>query len=61
VHFAWWDRVVELKRAKGEVLTVLTEFGPPHYMPALPYTVQPVSDQWAINVHMMNLLRKRYG
>jgi sugar phosphate isomerase/epimerase len=59
-HFAWWDKVVELKRAKGETLTVLTEFGPPDYMPTLPYTGQPVADQWAINVHMMQLLRKRY-
>jgi sugar phosphate isomerase/epimerase len=59
-HFAWWDKVVELKKKNGERLTVLTEFGPPHYMPALPYTVQPVADQWAINVHMMQLLRKRY-
>jgi len=59
-HFAWWDKIVEFKKKNGERLTVLTEFGPPHYMPALPYTVQPVADQWAINVHMMQLLRKRY-
>jgi sugar phosphate isomerase/epimerase len=59
-HFAWWDKVVELKRKSGDRLTILTEFGPPHYMPALPYTIQPVADQWAINVHMMQLLRKRY-
>lgn len=59
-HFAWWDKVVELKKNKGEILTVLTEFGPPDYMPTLPYTGQPLADQWAINVHMMSLLRKRY-
>jgi hypothetical protein len=59
-HFAWWDKVVELKKAQGETLTVLTEFGPPNYMPTLPYTQQPIADQWAINVHMMHLLRKRY-
>ena len=59
-HFAWWDEIVKIKKLKGEVLTVLTEFGPPDYMPALPYTRQPVADQWAINVHMMQLLRKRY-
>lgn len=61
VHFAWWDKVVQLKKAKGEPLTVLTEFGPPNYMPTLPYTQQPLADQWAINVHMMHLLRKRYS
>lgn len=59
-HFAWWDKVVALKKAKGQTLTVLTEFGPPNYMPTLPYTRQPLADQWAINVHMMQLLRKRY-
>jgi sugar phosphate isomerase/epimerase len=60
-HFAWWDKVVERKKKNGETMTFLTEFGPPLYMPTLPYTLQPVSDQWAINVHMLQLLRKRYS
>lgn len=59
-HLAWWDIVVEHKVKSGETLTVLTEFGPPNYLPTLPYTTRPVADQWAINVHMMHLLRKRY-
>lgn len=59
-HLAWWDQVIERKKSKGERMTILTEFGPPDYMPTLPYTRQPVADQWAINVFMMNLLRKRY-
>ncbi|SMD02994.1 sugar phosphate isomerase/epimerase family protein [Pedobacter nyackensis] len=59
-HLAWWDKVVERKKQNGERMTILTEFGPGDYMPALPYTRQPVADQWAINVYMMNLLRKRY-
>ena len=59
-HFSWWDAIVAIKKQQGELLTVLTEFGPPDYMPTLPYTRQPLADQWAINVHMMNLLRKRY-
>ena len=60
-HFEWWDKVVERKKTNGERMTFLTEFGPPDYMPAMAYTRQPLSDQWAINVHMMNLLRKRYS
>jgi len=60
-HFAWWDKIVELKKQQGDRLTILTEFGPPTYMPTLPYTQQPLADQWAINVHMMELLRKRYA
>jgi sugar phosphate isomerase/epimerase len=59
-HFDWWDKVVERKKRNGERTTFLTEFGPPDYMPTMAYTRQPLSDQWAINVHMLNLLRKRY-
>jgi sugar phosphate isomerase/epimerase len=59
-HFAWWDKIVDRKKKNGERMTFLTEFGPPDYMWTLPYTRQPLSDQWAINVYMMNLLRKRY-
>src|SRR5450755_320181 len=59
-HLTWWDKVIEQKKKNGQQMTVLTEFGPPYYMPALPYTMQPLADQWAINVFMMNLLRKRY-
>jgi sugar phosphate isomerase/epimerase len=60
-HFDWWDKVVERKKKNGERMTFLTEFGPPDYMPTMAYTRQPLSDQWAINVHMMHLLRKRYS
>ena len=59
-HLSWWDRIAERKKNKGQRLTILTEFGPADYMPTLPYTKQAVADQWAINVHMMQLLRKRY-
>lgn len=60
-HFEWWDKIVERKKQKGERMTILTEFGPPDYMPTYPYTRQPLADQWVINVHMMHLLRKRYS
>jgi sugar phosphate isomerase/epimerase len=60
-HFEWWDKVVNRKKKNGEQMTFLTEFGPPLYMQTLPYTLQPLSNQWDINVYMMNLLRKRYG
>lgn len=60
-HFAWWDKIVETKKKEGKRITFLTEFGPPDYMPTLPYTRQPLADQWAINVHMMEVLRKRYA
>lgn len=60
-HLQWWDKIAERKKKNGERLTILTEFGPADYMPTLPYTRQPLADQWAINVYIMKLLRKRYG
>ena len=59
-HLAWWDKVVEMKVNQKQPMTILTEFGPPMYLPTVPYTQQPLADQWAINVHMMELLRSRY-
>ncbi len=60
-HVGWWDRVVEHHQKAGQKrITFLTEFGPPNYLPALPYTRQPVADLWEINVHMKNLLHHRY-
>ena len=61
-HLEWWDRVVEAKLKNGSrLLTVTPEFGPPGYMPTLPYTGQPVASQWDINEYMMNLLKARYA
>ena len=59
-HIGWWDKVIERKKQKSEQMTILTEFGPPDYLPTLPYTRQPLANQWAINVHMMKMLRERY-
>jgi sugar phosphate isomerase/epimerase len=59
-HLAWWDKVVEMKKASGDTLTILTEFGPADYMPTEPYSRKPLADQWGINVYMKDLLRKRY-
>ena len=60
-HFAWWDTVVSRKKKEGTPATFLTEFGPADYMPSLPYTRQPVADQWEINKHMLDTLRARYS
>jgi sugar phosphate isomerase/epimerase len=59
-HFAWWDKIVAAKKQQGRPITILTEFGPPDYMPTTPYTRQPLANQWDINVYMMQTLRKRY-
>lgn len=59
--FGWWDRMVEGRRLAGqEVLTITTEFGPPPYLPTIPFKDVPVADQFEINVYMKDLLVRRY-
>ena len=60
-HFDWWDQVVKAKVDQGQPLTMTTEFGPPHYMASVPYSGQPLANQWDINVYMMQQWRKRYA
>lgn len=60
-HLGWWDAAVKYQLAGGKKqITFLTEFGPPTYLPALPYTRQPLVNQWEVNVYMLNLLKTRY-
>lgn len=60
-HLAWWDQIVaQHKQSGAKVLTITTEFGPAGYLPTLPFTQQPVADQWSVNVYMLNLLKDRY-
>lgn len=60
-HLSCWDKVIERQRENNrEVFTITSEFGAPPYMPLLPYTRQPIVDQWEVNVYMMNLLKDRY-
>jgi len=60
-HLGWWDEIVDSHKRNGTELTVTTEFGPATYMPTLPFSQMPVSNQWDINVFMMNLLQARYA
>jgi sugar phosphate isomerase/epimerase len=61
-HLAWWDAIVAASRAAGaKHLTVHPEFGPPGYMPTLPFTNQPVADLFSVNKHMRDLLVQRWS
>ncbi|MBU3742992.1 MAG: sugar phosphate isomerase/epimerase [Sediminibacterium sp.] len=61
-HLQWWDTVVQNAIARGaSQMTFLTEFGPADYLPTLPYSRQPVANQWDINVYMLQLIRNRYS
>ncbi len=61
-HLTWWDEVIALHRKSETTLfTITPEFGPGNYMPLLPYTQQPVANQWEINNWMKDFLKKRYA
>ena len=61
-HLQWWDKVVHrINRSSDKVITISPEFGPYPYMVHLPGNNNPIADQWAVNVYMMELLRKRYS
>ncbi|WP_236640860.1 sugar phosphate isomerase/epimerase family protein [Flagellimonas alvinocaridis] len=61
-HLDIWEKVIRKFWAENDrPMTVTSEFGPPYYMPALPYTQLPVSDQWEANVYMMNIIKQRLG
>ncbi len=61
-HWKWWDEIVsQLKLQDGAPLTVTPEFGPPNYMPTLPFSRNPVADQWELNLFMKQEFLNRYG
>lgn len=60
-HVEWWDKAIDHRiKAGSKRMTFLTEFGPPNYLPTVPYTHLPLADQWDINVYMMKFLKERY-
>ncbi|WP_420491944.1 sugar phosphate isomerase/epimerase family protein [Neobacillus drentensis] len=60
-HEKWWKQIYLKRQKEGHsFLTVVPEFGPPpFYMHTLPYTNQPVSDLWTINLWMANRFREQ--
>ncbi len=58
IHLGWWKKVVDQKIGEGQSLfTISPEFGPFPYMTALPFTRQPITNQWEVNVSMKNRLK----
>lgn len=54
----WWQQIIAHKKATGwKNFTITPEFGPAPYMPALPFTQQPIGNQWEINCQMMQFLK----
>lgn len=55
-HLVWWKKIVDRHRSSGSI-AICPEFGPAPYMPALPFTRQPVTDLWEVTLWMKDLLR----
>jgi len=48
-HEGWWKKIWNAQEARGCAISTLTpEFGPPPYLPTIPWTNQPVADLNAI-------------
>ncbi|WP_373518647.1 sugar phosphate isomerase/epimerase family protein [Pricia sp.] len=61
-HLDIWEKVIRKRWSENdEPFTITTEFGPPNYMPTLPYTQIPVTDQWKANIFIMEALKERMG
>ena len=57
----WWQQIIQHKKEKGlKLFTITPEFGPAPYMPALPFTLQPIGNQWEINYKMMQYLKNKF-
>jgi sugar phosphate isomerase/epimerase len=60
-HVAWWSMVIDQRKRDGwEMFTVTPEFGPYPYMTILPSSKQPIADQWAVNLFMMDYLKSAF-
>ncbi|MEQ8716388.1 MAG: TIM barrel protein [Acidimicrobiales bacterium] len=61
-HEAWWAQIVAEHSARGEdVITFDPEYGPPDYMPVLPFTAQPVSDLWSVRSWAVERFSRQLG
>lgn len=47
-HLKWWRSIFTRHQREGTDLTFTPEYGPPGYMPTVPFTQDPVSDLWEI-------------
>lgn len=57
---SWWKKAIEFQEKSGNThVTITPEAGPRPYMPVLPYSQKPVSDQWLTNASMKEMLKRR--
>jgi len=59
IFMNWWEEIIMQKEKEGvDSFTICPESGPVPYMPVVPFTQQPIGNQWKINAAMKDLLKK---
>jgi hypothetical protein len=62
VHLDCWDKIIDLQKRRGVTIYYYSRIWRSTLYALLPYTRQPIVDQWEVNVFMMNLLKEKiYG
>jgi hypothetical protein len=57
----WWTKTLEYHRSnRKQELLICPEFGPAPYMPSVPFTLQPLGNQWQIILKMKNFLNNHF-
>ena len=56
---SWWQSILNYHAQRGQsVFTITPEFGPAPYMPEMPFSQEPLSNRWEINLQMKNYLQQ---
>jgi hypothetical protein len=57
-YVSFWQQIIDHRKREGlEVFTISSEFGPAPYMTLMPFTRQPITNQWEVNVFMKDYLK----
>lgn len=61
-HLTWWLEILKQAKNRGcESFPITTEFGPPPYMPTIPFSQKPTTDQWSANLYIKQLITTRFN
>jgi len=58
-HLDIWEHII--RESGQEVYTITTEFGPPPYLPTVPFSNVPIANQWEANVFIMKAIKERFA
>jgi hypothetical protein len=57
VFLNWWKQMIIHRQKRNLPVTITPEFGPAPYMPTLPYSQLPTSDQWMVNIKIRDVIK----